>query len=103
MERTAERPIRPAYFNVTADRLPASQATLRDWFALHCSDADIEARIPARAADIGILLKALGRMDLLKPSEEYTQADIAWLRSWARWSYADQMISLRDQRDQGDG
>lgn len=80
--------------------------SLRDWFAGNCSEAEIAMRIPGSIIATTDLLIKLGR---IKPSarehngpawERYTEADVLWLRAWARYDYADSMLTARqDKRD----
>ncbi len=72
--------------------------TLRDYFAAHASNKDINDFIPDFVDDIQKLMKEIGIMPLhpkVGQHLNYTDHDMAKLRRWARYQHADMMLEAR--------
>jgi hypothetical protein len=73
----------------------------RDYLAAHCSDDEIEARLPDTIGEVAKLMfrlgiiKDVGEKDITKA---YTNRDVALLRCRLRYVYADDMIASQGNR-----
>lgn len=80
--------------------------TLRDWFAVHASEEDIDALIPKTVGEMADLLVRLGRIkpgwrQLGSALDAYRDEHKNGLRQWARYCHADAMLAAR--KDDHDG
>lgn len=66
--------------------------TLRDWFATHASEEDINEFIPKTVGDVEHLCKHLG-IDATN-----VRISVKNLRYWARYQHADAMLVARNKK-----
>ena len=91
----------PAFPCVSEHREAPSKngMTLRDYFAAHCPNEEIDARMPGTVGGLAELLKEKGIIgawtDIIRA---YDQKDVARLRVAFRWEYADSMLAERNKQ-----
>jgi hypothetical protein len=79
---------------------PEYGMTLRDYFAIRCSEDEISQRIPRTVGEVADALVKRGR--ITKDSRErdvirsYKESDVIWLRSVVRYEFADDMLKERE-------
>ena len=69
--------------------------SIADYFAAHATEADIAIWILDGPDNVGTLLHKVGIRD--RADAQYTGADYARLRSWARYQHAAAMIAERQK------
>lgn len=88
----------PAFPNSNNTLAWCQGMTLRDYFAAHCEQEEIEIRLPSTVGDMAARLKREGIIgpwtDIIRA---YGPADVQKLRSILRYEYADSMIAERSK------
>jgi hypothetical protein len=73
--------------------------TMRDWFAAHCPDSEVDARMPRTIGDLADRFVKLGWVSLYARKMDaptcYTKDHVQRLRALVRYEYADAMIAAR--------
>lgn len=73
------------------------EMTLRDYFAAKATSDDIKPFIPCTVGEVASLMRNLGLIRQYSNAiDAYTDKDIAKLRAWAKYKYADSMIAARE-------
>lgn len=80
-----------------------SKMSVRDWFAMQASEADIERHMPTTIGETYELLVKLGWIKPMRPGDHihksYSNADTMRLRAWARYQHADLMMLARESAE----
>lgn len=75
--------------------------TLRDYFASHATDKEVDELIPPTCGEASALMVQIGIITKKDgPAyRSYLQGDIIKLRCWARYQIADAMLAERNKGD----